>query len=164
MLYGKPLAIYRNYLSFVGKKQWSIKYHVRLVSGETYLNPHSLRWPLWPFLNHLIFGTLVVFKIMKIVLYATGAFVSPETLYWDDKGALRINLFFSLHCPPCKQLHQHFRAKVSLPTALAIFPQGFLQMLYVSWRGSYHPVSCDSFCCFWMASTRPGCQVTKKIV
>lgn len=57
--------------------------------------------PSVTFLSQLIFGTFLPFKIMKILLlYAAGAFLSPEILYQEYRGALTINLFFSLHFQP----------------------------------------------------------------
>lgn len=137
-----------NDLSFVGKKAWSIKYHIRLVSGEAHLNPYSHRHPVGPFLSHLIFGTLVVFKIMKIlILYATGAFPS-----WDNSlGRQRSynNFIFQFVFPSCKSLHQLYRARMFLPTAPTISTGIFTDVI---WRGSYHPISWDSFVAFgWQA-------------
>lgn len=145
------------------KKGWCVQAHVNLVSGETCSSLYSLQPPLWPFLSQLIFGTFLLFKIMKILLlYVAGAFLSPEILYQEYRGALTINLFSSLHFQPVTDYISISEQCRNFP-GHPLCPQGFLQILYDLWRGSCHPASCDSFCCFWMASTRPGCQDTETI-
>lgn len=62
---------------------------------------------------------------MKIVLYATGAFVSPETLYWEDKGALTINLFFSFHCPSANNCISILEQKCRFPRHSLSFHRDF---------------------------------------
>lgn len=152
--------IHLNDLSFVGKKAWSIKYHIRLVSGEAHLNPYSHRHPLGPFLSHLIFGTLVVFKIMKIlILYATGAFPSPEILHWEDKGPT-INLLFSLFFPPANHCINVLEQKCFFPRH-PLFPQGFSQMWYEGVATIRYPETplllLDDKHETWLPSQKEGC-------
>lgn len=115
---------------------------------EDILEPLLSQTPSVTLLSQLILGTFLLFKIMKILLLcATGAFLSPETLYQEYRGALTINLFFSLHFQPvtdCVSISEQYCNFPGHPLS----PQGLLQILYDLWRGSCHPASCDSFCCF----------------
>lgn len=82
---------------------------------------------------------------MKIVLlYATGAFLSPEILYQEDKGALAINLGFGLHFPPANDCISILEQKCHCPQH-PLSPQGFLQMLHEGVATILYPVT---FCCF----------------
>lgn len=75
---------------------------------------------------------------------------------WRTKELLWQN-YFSFWTPPSILLHQRFRAETLLFTAPAVSPRIFTDVI---WVGNSRSISYDSFCCFWMASTRPKCQVT----
>lgn len=66
---------------------------------------------------------------MKTLIYATGAFLSPDKLYWEDKGGPTINLFLSLCLPPANYCISILEEKCFCPWH-PLSPQVFLQMWY----------------------------------